>query len=278
MIMASGMTLIEVEQKIIEQEALVDHTLFLRRLARIWLFAVMPLMITAIVAGNILIDFSKPGNGREALNVLLAIPLLISLVGAPPSWWFSRINLQDAQTQLRQHKALREAMQPKGSEVAQQTSEAFQRYRDAIPALLGDYRQAADKYRTRHNLFQITVIVGSILTSVATTAAAEEGLWSWIAVGLSAAVSISAGIISYFKFRERSMNLQQTADSVDQEMQAFSLRIRRYRDLSPDQAASAFAEEIERIKEEQRKKELQLEQPPEVHQHEAAGQGAMVQP
>ncbi|MGW6012711.1 DUF4231 domain-containing protein [Streptomyces sp. NPDC055210] len=108
------------------------------------------------------------------------------------------------------------------------------------------------------------MITGSIMTSVATTASAEQGVWSWIAVALSALVSISAGIISYFKFRERSINLQQTADAIDLEIQAFALGIRRYRNMKGQEAASCFAEEIERIKEEQRKKELQLEQPPET--------------
>jgi Na+/melibiose symporter-like transporter len=169
-------------------------------------------------------------------------------------------------------------MRPKATQRERQASEAFRNYRDSIPALLDDYRRAAEKYRTRHNWFQIAVIVGSILTSVATTASAEQGVWSWLAVGLSSIVSISAGIISYFKFRERSINLQQTADSIDQEVQAFSLGIRRYKNLSLDQAAAEFAEEIERIKEEQRKKELQLEQPPEVQQNQAQGRGATVQP
>ncbi|WP_329524082.1 DUF4231 domain-containing protein [Streptomyces jietaisiensis] len=276
--MAEAVTLINVQQQIIELEAAVDHRLFLRRLARIWLFGVLPLLMAGIVAGNIFIDFSRPGGGRGVMNFLLAIPLFVSLLGAPTAWWTARGNLQRAQTSLRQKRALKEAVLPAASEAGRQATEAFRNYRDSIPALLDDYRRAAEKYRTRHNLFQNAVIVGSILTSVATTAAAEQGLWSWIAVGLSSIVSISAGIISYFKFRERSTNLQQTADAIDQEIQAFNLGIRRYKNLSPDQATAAFAEEVERIKEEQRKKELQLEQPPEVQQNQVVGQGAAVQP
>ncbi|QQM40930.1 DUF4231 domain-containing protein [Streptomyces liliifuscus] len=270
------MTLITIEQQIIEWEATVNERLFQRRLARIWIFGLIPLLVTGIVAGNILIDFSRPGNGRAALNYSLSIPLIISLFGAPPSWWTARNNLHTAQLRLRQKQALREAMQPRASDAGRQTSEAFRSYREAIPALLDDYRRGAEKYRTRHNWFQIAVIVGSILTSVATTAAAEQGFWSWLAVALSSVVSVSAGIISYFKFRERSMNLQQTADSVDQEIQAFTLGIRRYKNLNADQAAAEFAEEIERIKEEQRKKELQLEQPPEAQQ-QASGSNGTVQ-
>lgn len=276
--MAEVLTLIEVEQRIIKFESEVDHRLFLRRLARLWFFGLLPLLIAGLVAGNILIDFSKPGHGRAALNWPLSIALLISIIGAPASWWTARDRLNDAQLQLRQQQALKEALRPRASEGGRQTTEAFRAYRDAIPSLLDGYRRAAEKYRNRHNWFQIAVIVGSILTSVATTASAEQGVWSWLAVGLSSIVSISAGIISYFKFRERSMNLQQTADAVDQEIQAFALGIRRYKNLGPDQAAAAFAEEIERVKEEQRKKELQLEQPPEAQQNQIQGHGAAAQP
>ncbi|MFC9888599.1 DUF4231 domain-containing protein [Streptomyces pilosus] len=272
-IMTEPLTLINVEQRIIELEAEIDHRKFLHRLALVWLFGVTPVLVVGIVAGNLVIDFSRPGNGRVALNLPLTLLLIPSLIGAAPAWWTARGNLHFTRKQLRQQKALRDAMQPKAN-----GSAAFRNYRDAIPALLDDYRRAAEKYRTRHNWFQITVIVGSILTSVATTAAAEQGIWSWLAVGLSAVVSISAGIISYFKFRERSINLQQTADSIDQEVQAFSLGIRRYKNLSSDQAAAAFAEELERIKEEQRKKELQLEQPPEVQQAQLHGHGTTAQP
>ncbi|SDJ77690.1 DUF4231 domain-containing protein [Streptomyces indicus] len=267
------LTLIDIEQRIIEYESDLELRMFLRRLARIWLFGLIPLMILALVAGNVLIDFSKPGNGRGALNYPLSIALIISTLVAPPCWWTARDYLRSTQVELKQHQALREKLLPRAEETGPLPSVAFRDYRDDIPHLLDGYRRAAEKYRSRHNLFQISVIVGSILTSVATTASAEQGVWSWLAVGLSSIVSISAGVISYFKFRERSTNLQQTADSIDQEVQAFNLGIRRYKNLIPEQAAAAFAEEIERIKEEQRKRELQLEQPPEVQQNEGSGSG-----
>ncbi|KIQ63904.1 hypothetical protein TR51_22015 [Kitasatospora griseola] len=96
-------------------------------------------------------------------------------------------------------------------------------------------------------------------------------------MALSATVSISAGVITYFKFRERSMNLQQTADALDMEIQSLNLGIRRYKRLPPEDAAACFAEEVERLKEEQRKKELQLEQPPEAQQRDAAPTGVLAQ-
>lgn len=269
--MVTQTSLLTVEQKIIDAESVVDQELFQRRLARLWLFGLVPLLVAAITAGNLLIDFSKPGSGRFGMNMILGIPAALSLFASPIYWFDVRSRLTNARVSLRKLKAERESLKSSPQQLEPSVSDTFRRYRDSIPTLRDDYRRGADRYRSRHNWFQISVIIGSILTSVATTASAEQGIWSWTAVALSAIVSISAGIISYFKFRERSMNLQQTADSIDLELQAFDLRIRRYRGLSPEEAAGYFAEEIERIKEEQRKKELQLEQPPEVQQNPSSG-------
>ncbi|WP_328942535.1 DUF4231 domain-containing protein [Streptomyces sp. NBC_00250] len=261
--MASSSPLLTIDQRIIELEAEVSATHFSKRWALAWIGLGNPLLIGAIVAGNMLIDFSKPGSGRPALNTLGTIVTIISILLSVAFWNVNRSFERAKTVELLQAQAERRSLEV-ATETEAATSQPFQEYYRSIPDLRDEYRKSAERYRSRHNLFQLTVIVGSILTSVSTTAAAEQGIWSWIAVGLSALVSISAGVIAYFKFRERSLNLQQTADSIDQEVQAYSLRIRRYRNLAPDEASSAFAEELERIREEQRKKELQLEQPPEA--------------
>ncbi|MFB7410991.1 DUF4231 domain-containing protein [Streptomyces sp. NPDC056202] len=261
--MDSSSSLLTVDQRIIELEAEISATRFAKRWIVAWITLGNPLLIGAIVAGNLLIDFSKPGSGRSALNTLGPIAVIISIVVSVLFWNAARTYEREKSVELLQAQAERRSLEVTTTPEAA-TSQPFQEYYRSIPDLRDEYRRSAERYRGRHNLFQLTVIVGSILTSVSTTAAAEQGIWSWIAVGLSALVSISAGVIAYFKFRERSLNLQQTADSIDLEMQAYSLRIRRYRSLSPDEAPAAFAEEVERIREEQRKKELQLEQPPEA--------------
>lgn len=261
--MDGSSSLLTVDQRIIELEAEISATRFSKRWFAAWITLGNPLLIGAIVAGNLLIDFSKPGSGRSALNTLGPIAVIISIVVSVMFWNVSRTYEREKTVELLQFQAARRSISAATAPEAV-TSQPFQEYYRSIPDLRDEYRKSAERYRGRHNLFQLTVIVGSILTSVSTTAAAEQGIWSWIAVGLSALVSISAGVIAYFKFRERSLNLQQTADSIDQEMQAYSLGIRRYRNLSPDDAPAAFAEEVERLREEQRKKELQLEQPPEA--------------
>ncbi|MFI1944129.1 DUF4231 domain-containing protein [Streptomyces virginiae] len=261
--MASAASLLAIDQRIIELESTIADARLTKRWALAWISLGNILLIGAVIAGNVLIDFSKPGSGRFLLNAMGAITTLISIGLSVSLWREARSWEREQIVQLLQAQAERRSEQV-ATESDSSTSPPFQDYYRSIPDLRDEYRKGAEKYRGRHNLFQLTVIVGSILTSVSTTAAAEQGIWSWIAVGLSALVSVSAGIIAYFKFRERSLNLQQTADSIDLEVQAYRLRIRRYKGLPPEEASSVFAEEVERIREEQRKKELQLEQPPEA--------------
>ncbi|WP_225834811.1 DUF4231 domain-containing protein [Streptomyces sp. NK08204] len=256
-------TILEIDQRLIEIEAEIANARFIKRFTLLWLSAGNLIILGGIIAGNYLIDFSHPGGGRAALNELGGLSLVISIIASAACWWHWRTQAIASTVDLHQREAERASLQTIDAGTADLPS-TFHIYYESAPKFRDEYRRSAEKYRGRHNLFQLTVIIGSILTSVSTTASAEQGVWSWLAVGLSALVSISAGIIAYFKFRERSLNLQQTADSIDLEIQAYSLHIRRYKNLAPEEASTLFAEEVERIREEQRKKELQLEQPPEA--------------
>ncbi|MFD0414299.1 DUF4231 domain-containing protein [Streptomyces sp. NPDC127108] len=260
--------LLDVEVKIVDTESKMRKAVFYRRLSRVCLAAV-PLLDGAITAAVVLfVDFSSVEWGRgDAIGTGVFALVVASVISIAWAKWASdqysttAARLRKLEIERRHHLGETSELSGAGAGLAAE-------YREEVPGVRDDYRRSAEHYRSRHNRFQLTVIVGSILTSVCTTAAAEQGVWSWLAVALSALVSISAGVISYFKFRERSLNLQQTADSIDLEFQAYKLGIRRYKGLDPDRAFAEFAEEIERIREEQRKKELQLEQPPE------AGHGA----
>lgn len=94
----------------------------------------------------------------------------------------------------------------------------------------------------------------------------------WYATAITALVSISAGLTGYFKFRERGYNEQSTADDIERHYNAVQFRIGEYgavdgvNDQNSEEAEMVrlrkFAENVEKIKEEQRKRELQLEQSP----------------
>ncbi|HEX6481763.1 MAG TPA: SLATT domain-containing protein [Ktedonobacteraceae bacterium] len=86
----------------------------------------------------------------------------------------------------------------------------------------------------------------------------------WIAPVISIVVAISAGVTAYFKYKERSFNLQQTADAIEQEYVAVDLGIGYYKGKQQQEALELFAERVELLKDEQKKREQQLEQPPDV--------------
>lgn len=132
-------------------------------------------------------------------------------------------------------------------------------YRTASLRDIESYRRDSMRNRRVHNTFQGIIIVGSIMVTSLTSAGLENPVFRWSGVVLAALVSISAGFTGYFKFRERGYNQQQTADAIEKEYNAVDLRVRQY-DVPEEKALKLYAETVEALKEEQRKRELQLEQ------------------
>ncbi|MFB7313119.1 SLATT domain-containing protein [Streptomyces sp. NPDC056192] len=138
-------------------------------------------------------------------------------------------------------------------------------YRETVPGAIGQYRSDGLRYRRVHNLFQSVIIIGSLATSTAASLAETPAPYKWITVGTSFSVGLAAGFTGYFKFRERSFYLQQTADAIEEEYDAVNLKVGRYKG-SPDDAAALleFTERVETLKNDQRKRQQQLDQPTET--------------
>lgn len=132
-------------------------------------------------------------------------------------------------------------------------------YRAASWRDIDGYRRKSSRNRRVHNVFQGLIIVGSIVVTSFTSAGLDEPVLRWGGAAIAALVSISAGFTGYFKFRERGFNQQQTADAIEKEYNAVDLRVGDY-DTEEDKALKIYAQRVETLKEEQRKRELQLEQ------------------
>ncbi|MFC9608037.1 hypothetical protein ACFTTN_31910 [Streptomyces niveus] len=68
----------------------------------------------------------------------------------------------------------------------------------------------------------------------------------------------------YYKFRERSYFLQQTADAIEEEANAVRLGIGHYSEYGRSQAGEAlklFTQRVEQHRNEQRRRQQQLDQP-----------------
>lgn len=131
-----------------------------------------------------------------------------------------------------------------------------------------DLESRAARNKRSANWFQWIIIIGSVvatsLTGAAATDTSSQDWFRWVAAGISAVVSISAGATGFFKFRERSFGQQQTADTIKRHYKAVELRVGEYEGDDELEILRRFAGNIEAVKDEQRKRELQLEESSEA--------------
>lgn len=139
-------------------------------------------------------------------------------------------------------------------------------YREDVAALVEQYQADSRKYRSIHNRLQTLIMVGSASTT--TIAALDTGKeLTWQSVSLTAisfAITVAAMFTGYYKFRERSYFLQQTADAIEEEANAVRLGIGPYSEYGPGQEGEAlkkFTHRVEEHRNEQRRRQQQLDQP-----------------
>ncbi|MBW4721470.1 DUF4231 domain-containing protein [Saccharothrix sp. SC076] len=138
-------------------------------------------------------------------------------------------------------------------------------YKEDAYAEIEKLRGESRKYRHVNNLMQGVLIVGALGATGSSAIAAELQALRWVTFGISVAVGLASGFMGYYKYKERSFYLQQTADAIEQEWEAFEVGVGRYKRASnEEQALEDFVEEVHRLKSEQRKRQQNLEQPPEV--------------
>lgn len=143
-------------------------------------------------------------------------------------------------------------------------------YRSQLGRVIYQYQREANSYRRFHNTLQILIILFSLLVTGLTSGL--TGLLGsaigkpWIAPILSLLVSFLTALTALFRFRDRGFNLQQTADAIEYEINAADLGIFDYKGLSNEDALRELAERAERLKDEQRKRQQQLEQASETKQ------------
>lgn len=138
-------------------------------------------------------------------------------------------------------------------------------YKEDAFAEIEKLRGESRKYRHVNNLMQAVLIVGALGATGSSAIAAELQALRWVTFGISLAVGLASGFMGYYKYKERSFYLQQTADAIEQEWEAFEVGVGRYKRAdNEEQALEDFVEEVHRLKSEQRKRQQNLEQPPEV--------------
>ncbi|MFJ5839818.1 DUF4231 domain-containing protein [Streptomyces shenzhenensis] len=138
-------------------------------------------------------------------------------------------------------------------------------YREDTAQVIDRYLRESRRYRRVHNSLQSLIMIGS--TAVTTIAALNPADWNWQSlsvVGIGFSVTLASAFTGYYKYRERSYFLRQTADAIEEELNAVMLGIGEYRqftDTEEGEALAKFTQRVESLRNEQRRREQQLDQP-----------------
>ncbi|MEU6152435.1 SLATT domain-containing protein [Actinosynnema sp. NPDC047251] len=236
-----------------------------RRLHYVWLLSSVVAVLLLGYSGILAFWQSDPNT----LRVFGLVAVVVSTVAASTVLIKKRPELVDLNFEARQLLHVKHSL---ASRVPVESVEALRIYRESSLDLVEQFRKNATRNRGVHNSFQGFVIAGSIVGSTMTALVGELPDIRWYATVITALVSISAGLTGYFKFRERGYNEQSTADDIERNYNAVQFRIGEYQivdgidDQDGEEAEMGrlrkYAENVEKLKEEQRKRELQLEQSP----------------
>jgi hypothetical protein len=221
-----------------------------------WLILLGSLTLTGILGYTVIVGLWKANGGVTRWLTLIIFNILWI---ACACWLYKNHKALAAKT-----TAFREALQERQTAAAElplDTTSGLRVYREASLDVIASYRAQASRNRRVHNSFQLLIITGSIVVSTLT--AMNEGSNAALSIAtssLSALVGISAGVTGYFKFRERGTTAQSTADDIEKNYNASGFQLGDYEGLEESPRLILYAGTVEKIKEEQRKREIQLEQ------------------
>lgn len=149
----------------------------------------------------------------------------------------------------------------KEDEQARQQTVNDQYVNTEVPTTLAEMRKGAKRNRGWSSFFQLIII---IVSTIAAGIVNIPNVPRLVISIMTITVAIVNGIVWIFKFKERSINSQQTADAIEHERNLYRLGIKDYADKTKDplKAGQLLAERIEDLKNEQNKRQQLLEQTP----------------
>jgi hypothetical protein len=135
-------------------------------------------------------------------------------------------------------------------------------YKDDAYTDIDKFRTESTRYRRINNMLQAVLIIGSLAATGTAALTASVPDIRWVTLGMTFIVGIASGFMGYFKYKERSFYLQQTADAIESEWEAVEVGIGRYERFdNEEERLAVFVEEVHRLKSEQKKRQQNLEQP-----------------
>lgn len=209
------------------------------------------------------------GSPLLAIAVLFAVATVVLRFtpGGPPQGEFAfgsrreRVNEYNLELQLAKQREERKRLAADA-----ELDEKVRRiaYKDESYDDVDQFRSDSGRYRRVNNILQGVLIIGSLAATGASALTTEVPNIRWVTLGLTFIVGIASGFMGYFKYKERSFYLQQTADSIESEWEAYEVGVGRYKRIrDADERLAELVEEIHRLKTEQKKRQQNLEQPPD---------------
>ncbi|MFI8530115.1 SLATT domain-containing protein [Streptomyces aquilus] len=238
----------------------------LSRWLRLVPLVVMPLVLAMVGWGNLWPE--DVPNLRTFNVVTIAVMLVLAVVFLVGHF----LRVKDEKHGVRSVFLLRRDLEiihdrwTLNASKSRPTTERRDGYREHIPRVIDRLRRDTGFYRRIHNWFQWGVFFASVGTTATTAFWDTPQPGKTILIILGSFLAFATAVTGYFKFRERAYNLQQTADQIEQHATAFDLGIAPYADADAAVNLERFAENVETLRIEQRKREQQLEQP---HQGQA---------
>lgn len=223
-------------------------------------------LVTALVVGGltiavICVDHLVRGDPLSMRQVGGSLTVVGASYVPPDRYKFSLAELRnDLATK-------REELRRKSLRAHPPLTERRSMYREDSAEVIAQYGRESRHFRRVHNGLQSLIMVGS--TAVTTIAALSEQDWNWQTVSvvvLGFSVTLASAFTGYYKYRERSYFLRQTADAIEEELNAVMLGIGEYSQFTEEQEGEAlakFTQRVEALRNEQRRREQQLDQPAE---------------
>jgi hypothetical protein len=137
-------------------------------------------------------------------------------------------------------------------------------YRDSAYDDIRTLREESSRYRRVNNVLQAILIVGSLAATGASAIIGQYPTIRWVTLGITFTVGMASGFMGYFKYKERSFYLQQTADAIESEWEALEAGVGRYinsNEENEEEMLTLFSDKIHRLKLEQKQRQQSLDQP-----------------
>ncbi|MFD0723215.1 SLATT domain-containing protein [Streptomyces globosus] len=157
------------------------------------------------------------------VDITCAVVALVSgaaaWVAAPPRGQLSLAQLEDMLATNREGLRFLSAL------IHPTLKERRSLYREDVAGVIEQHRTDSRKYRLIHNTLQNLIMIGAAsTTTVAALDTRNQFTWQNITiVAIGFTVTLAAAFTGYYKYRERSYFLLQTADAIEEEANAFTL-------------------------------------------------------